>query len=484
MKLNKVIILLLLSIFVFSSTVSAASYQLSETKHITINETITITKRPSDKVTNFYIKRNLINDVNTAYADPYEYVVTNKQVSMSKDSHNNYSFQTTLKELTDTTTTFNIVMKSKSSFVDYNINPSNVSSSTNYPSNVAKYLSASDKIESNHSSIIQKGKEIVGNETNPYHKAKKIFDFTYMNMSYDINNGNYSALHALQTKVGVCEDYARLMIALLRSQDIPARAVSGYRIQKDVSSGTLDISSGQYNHMWVEFYLNGYGWVPADPTITFAGEKFITDKFFTNLDSYYFPLSIEGQLNGTSFNYNYPQGQAPDLDFKVSTKATFSASSSTTPPTPKPPAEPEPEPEPEPTPTPVETKPQEPVSEKKESVTPSENQDSTKRVNPTNIDSSNKSTNDTNRQSSNGTSNINEDNNSINESSNEKQETNTTKKDDNNQTETKKSNNKDKSSKVDITNIDIELPVNAKDVNSETYIQDSFKSLSEVVNKL
>ncbi|NLL20998.1 MAG: transglutaminase domain-containing protein, partial [Firmicutes bacterium] len=105
-------------------------------------------------------------------------------------------------------------------------------------------------------------------------KARAICSFVITYLKYDINSGsrNSGALIALRSGSGVCEDYASLFAALCRASGIPARVVNGYCDPK----GTGDIwnlSPGErfplqgYRHSWVEFYLHGSGWIPADPTM-------------------------------------------------------------------------------------------------------------------------------------------------------------------------------------------------------------------------
>jgi transglutaminase-like putative cysteine protease len=59
---------------------------------------------------------------------------------------------------------------------------------------------------------------------------------------------------------GVCQDFAHLMLGLLRLRGVPCRYVSGYlhveRKQKEPSQ----------SHAWVEFHAPSAGWVPFDPT--------------------------------------------------------------------------------------------------------------------------------------------------------------------------------------------------------------------------
>ena len=68
---------------------------------------------------------------------------------------------------------------------------------------------------------------------------------------------------ALQQRSGVCQDYAHIMLALVRELGIPCRYVSGYLYHQrdDTSSVAADAT-----HAWVEALLPGLGWVGFDPT--------------------------------------------------------------------------------------------------------------------------------------------------------------------------------------------------------------------------
>jgi transglutaminase-like putative cysteine protease len=59
---------------------------------------------------------------------------------------------------------------------------------------------------------------------------------------------------------GVCQDFAHLMIACLRSLSLPARYVSGY-----VRSGG-DFAGAEASHAWVSVWCPVFGWLDFDPT--------------------------------------------------------------------------------------------------------------------------------------------------------------------------------------------------------------------------
>jgi transglutaminase-like putative cysteine protease len=73
---------------------------------------------------------------------------------------------------------------------------------------------------------------------------------------------------ALLTQRGVCQDFAHIMIALVRQLKIPCRYVSGYLYHEDKSK---DRSPAGATHAWVEAYLGELGWVAFDPTNNLEG---------------------------------------------------------------------------------------------------------------------------------------------------------------------------------------------------------------------
>lgn len=79
--------------------------------------------------------------------------------------------------------------------------------------------------------------------------------------------------HALEDRKGVCQDFAHIMIALLRGLRIPSRYVSGYLYHgKKYQDRSVDGAS----HAWVEALMPGLGWIGLDPTNNLlAGERHI-----------------------------------------------------------------------------------------------------------------------------------------------------------------------------------------------------------------
>ena len=67
----------------------------------------------------------------------------------------------------------------------------------------------------------------------------------------------------LEARGGVCQDYAHLCCAILRTLGIPSRYVSGYFAPRPLETGE---SVEAESHAWVETLLPDGGWLPIDPT--------------------------------------------------------------------------------------------------------------------------------------------------------------------------------------------------------------------------
>jgi transglutaminase-like putative cysteine protease len=74
---------------------------------------------------------------------------------------------------------------------------------------------------------------------------------------------------ALQSRQGVCQDFAHIMIALGRQLRIPCRYVSGYLYRGDHDK---DRSVEGASHAWMEALVPGAGWIALDPTNDCLGE--------------------------------------------------------------------------------------------------------------------------------------------------------------------------------------------------------------------
>lgn len=101
--------------------------------------------------------------------------------------------------------------------------------------------------------------------------------FTDMTYQPGLTNNLTTAAQILQTKTGVCQDYAHLMLACLRACGLPGRYVSGY-LRTLPPPGQPKRRGADQSHAWVGVWLGpAFGWVDFDPT----NNLLVTDEHVT-----------------------------------------------------------------------------------------------------------------------------------------------------------------------------------------------------------
>ena len=111
-----------------------------------------------------------------------------------------------------------------------------------------------------------------------YIRVQAIRDWVANHVSFTSNssNGNTTAIDTLVDEVGVCRDFAHLMIALCRAVNIPARFTTGIDYGADPALGPTDF------HAYVEVYLEDR-WYMFDPSGTAIPMGFV--RFGTGRDA-------------------------------------------------------------------------------------------------------------------------------------------------------------------------------------------------------
>ncbi|MEY8356325.1 transglutaminase-like domain-containing protein [Lachnospiraceae bacterium 54-53] len=112
------------------------------------------------------------------------------------------------------------------------------------------------------SAVVKKGAELASPAADALGVVTNVYNFVVKNFTYDtalansVQSGYLPDVDlALARKKGICFDYAAVMTAMLRSQNIPTKLVVGY--------------TGSLYHAWVNVYIDGQGWV--DNIIYFDG---------------------------------------------------------------------------------------------------------------------------------------------------------------------------------------------------------------------
>ncbi len=97
----------------------------------------------------------------------------------------------------------------------------------------------------------------------PLKNALVLSEFVFDNFKYEkgVTNIETPIEEIWELKAGVCQDFAHMLLVMLRMFKIPARYVSGYICPKETG-----VRGEGATHAWVEAYIPFYGWLGLDPT--------------------------------------------------------------------------------------------------------------------------------------------------------------------------------------------------------------------------
>lgn len=190
--------------------------------------------------------------------------------------------------------------KVKTHDVRYYIYPEKVGALSEIPKEITeKYLADNEKYQINHPVIQNAVKNALNSETNPYWMARKLYQYLFDKMYYEMVGGWNTAPTVLTRGNGSCSEYSFVYISLCRAAGIPARYVGSVVIRGD------DASYDDVFHRWAEVYLPNYGWIPIDAS---AGDKELPRDqahFFGSLSNRYFITTQSGGGSETmEWTYN------------------------------------------------------------------------------------------------------------------------------------------------------------------------------------
>ena len=148
------------------------------------------------------------------------------------------------------------------------------------PGEVLTYLSPSRYCQSDR--LMNLASQKFGQLTMGYSRAQAICEWVRQHVRFQSNssNSNTSAIDTVIERVGVCRDFAHLMIALCRAVNMPARMASGMDYGADPVLGPPDF------HAYVEVYLSdgtSGRWYMFDPSGTAIPMGFV--RFCTGRDA-------------------------------------------------------------------------------------------------------------------------------------------------------------------------------------------------------
>ncbi len=117
-------------------------------------------------------------------------------------------------------------------------------------------------VESNNPQIVALGRDLSQGKKNACQRVRAFYDYIGDNLVYTYNGNNWGAQATLGNMGADCTEYTDLLVALSRSQGIPARYFEGLLL---LNADTA--SKARLEHAWPDVYLPGVGWTALDPTL-------------------------------------------------------------------------------------------------------------------------------------------------------------------------------------------------------------------------
>ncbi|HEY9729594.1 MAG TPA: transglutaminase domain-containing protein [Chroococcales cyanobacterium] len=154
----------------------------------------------------------------------------------------------------------------------------------------ARYLVDNDQLSMDTEIVRSAAREAIGRETNFLRKVYSIRNYVYDKLSYGIKPHIDTPDVVLERGVGSCGEYLGLLLALCRLNGIACRTVGRYKCPLQGDKFGIPLYP-DFNHVWMEFYVPGFGWLPmeSNPDDTVEGGPYPT-RFFMGLAWYHMEL--------------------------------------------------------------------------------------------------------------------------------------------------------------------------------------------------
>jgi transglutaminase-like putative cysteine protease len=117
-------------------------------------------------------------------------------------------------------------------------------------------------IESANPQIVTLANELSRGQKTMCEQARAFYDYIGAELVYTYNGKNWGAQATLGAMGADCTEYASLLVALNRSQGIPARYFEGLLFLNQETK-----EKARLEHAWTDMYMPGVGWVAVDPTL-------------------------------------------------------------------------------------------------------------------------------------------------------------------------------------------------------------------------
>lgn len=144
--------------------------------------------------------------------------------------------------------------------MDINIKPG---AGSTYAGEQDAYLASTSLADSADPVVVAKARALEAPSGDVFDTVWNFYNYIIDSIAYQQLPGEWPASCVIEHGEGGSAELGNVFVALARAAGIPARRLSGWGDPFNTSE-TLTVN--RFAHGWAEFYMPGYGWVPADPT--------------------------------------------------------------------------------------------------------------------------------------------------------------------------------------------------------------------------
>lgn len=175
--------------------------------------------------------------------------------------------------------------------IKYRITPRDVEDIAELPEEFqSRYLVDDDDLAMDTPIVRRAARDAIRSETNLLRKMYSIRNYVYDELSYGIKPYIDTPDIVLERGVGSCGEYVGVLLALCRLNGIPCRTVGRYKCPPHGEQQGVPLQP-DFNHVWLEFYIPGFGWLPmeSNPDDVGYGGPYPT-RFFMGLSWYHIEI--------------------------------------------------------------------------------------------------------------------------------------------------------------------------------------------------
>lgn len=157
------------------------------------------------------------------------------------------------------------------------------------------------KYDLSHETVQERVARVVGDEAEPYARARLIYEDLVDAITYDRSGGWGAAPTVLDRGTGSCSEYTFALVSLLRAAGVPSRYV-GAMVRRGPHGGVDHVF-----HRWTEIWLGErWGWIPVDANAGASDKPEERGGAFGGLDNRFLVTTVSyGESEHLDWTYNY-----------------------------------------------------------------------------------------------------------------------------------------------------------------------------------